>query len=168
MGETLRVREPWKLWKCLKSSSVLWICWLSWVLICFLSHVHNNVNSKSLLSARQITLRGFSGCSVIKDPLANSGDERSIPRSGRSPGEGNGNLLQYTCLENPMDRGAWQTRVHGVAKSQPQLSTHKSKKKGGLDFKRIHTCYSLRWDPSNDTLWSLPEGSTQRRLNTQL
>ena len=41
---------------------------------------------------------------------------------GRSPGGGNGNLLQYSCLENPMDRGAWQTTVHGVAKSQTQLS----------------------------------------------
>ena len=41
---------------------------------------------------------------------------------GRSPGGGNGNLLQYSCLENPMDRGAWQTAVHGVAKSQTQLS----------------------------------------------
>ena len=41
---------------------------------------------------------------------------------GRSPGGGNGNLLQYSCLENPMDRGAWQTTVHGVAKNQTQLS----------------------------------------------
>ena len=46
----------------------------------------------------------------------------SIPGSGRSPGEGNGNLLQYSCLENPMDRGAWQAKVQGVAKSQTQLS----------------------------------------------
>ena len=98
---------------------------------------------------------GFPGGTVVKNPPANAavtGDPGSVPGLGRSPEVGNGNLLQYTCLENPMDRGAWQTRVHGVAKSQPQLSTHKSKKKGGLDFKRIHTCYSLRWDPSNDTL----------------
>ena len=46
----------------------------------------------------------------------------SIPGPGRSPGEGNGNPLQYSCLENPMDRGAWQATVHGVAKSQTQLS----------------------------------------------
>ena len=45
-----------------------------------------------------------------------------IPMLGRSPGGGNGNLLQYSCLENPMDRGAWQTTVHGVAKSQTRLS----------------------------------------------
>ena len=44
-------------------------------------------------------------------------DMGSIPGSGRSPGEGNGNLLQYSCLENPMDRGAWQATVHKVAKS---------------------------------------------------
>jgi len=44
-----------------------------------------------------------------------------IPGSGRSPGEGNGNPLQYSCLENPMDRGAWQDTVHGVAKNWTQL-----------------------------------------------
>ena len=52
----------------------------------------------------------------------NVGDPGSIPRSGRSPGEGNGNLLQYSCLENPMKGGAWQVAVHGVAKSQTRLS----------------------------------------------
>ena len=46
----------------------------------------------------------------------------SIPRSGRSPGVGNGNLLQYSCLENSMDREAWKAAVHGVTKSQTQLS----------------------------------------------
>ena len=48
----------------------------------------------------------------------------SIPGWGRSPGEGNVNPLQYSCLENPMDRGAWRATAHGVAKSQTQLSTH--------------------------------------------
>ena len=52
----------------------------------------------------------------------NAGDPGSIPGSGRSPGEGNGNPLQYSCLENPMDGGAWQATVHGVAKSRTQLS----------------------------------------------
>ena len=59
--------------------------------------------------------------SVVKNPLAKAGDPRdmgSIPRSGRSLGEGNGNRFQYSCLENPMDRGAWQATVHGVAKRQ--------------------------------------------------
>ena len=52
----------------------------------------------------------------------NAGDLGSIPGLGKSPGEGNSNLLQYSCLENPMDRGAWQAKVHGVAKSQTRLS----------------------------------------------
>ena len=50
-----------------------------------------------------------------------TGDADSIPGSGRSPGEGNGNPLQYSCLENPMDRGDWQATVDGVAKSWAQL-----------------------------------------------
>ena len=57
---------------------------------------------------------------VVKNPPANAGDIRdagSIPESGRSPGGGHGNPLQYSCLENPMDRGAWQAIVHRVAKS---------------------------------------------------
>ena len=54
---------------------------------------------------------------MVKNLPANAGDADSIPGWGRSPGEGNGNLLQYSCLENSMDRGAWQITVHGVAKS---------------------------------------------------
>ena len=60
-----------------------------------------------------------------KKLLANAGDIRdvgSIPGLGRSPGEGNGKPLQYSCLENPMDRGAWWAILHGVAKSQIRLS----------------------------------------------
>ena len=56
---------------------------------------------------------GFPGGSVVKNPLGNVGDMDSIPGSGRSPGEENGNLLQYSCLGNPMDRGAWQITVYG-------------------------------------------------------
>ena len=52
----------------------------------------------------------------------NAGDLGWMPGSGRSPGGGHGNPLQYSCLENPMDRGAWQVTVHGVAKSQTRLS----------------------------------------------
>ena len=68
---------------------------------------------------------GFPGGAVVKNPPANAGDARDmglIPGSGRSPGGGNGNPLQYSCLENPMDRGAWQATIYGVAKSQKQLS----------------------------------------------
>ena len=53
---------------------------------------------------------------MVKNSPANSGDPGSIPESGRSPGEGNGNLLQYSVLENPTDRGDWWAAVHGVAK----------------------------------------------------
>ena len=63
-----------------------------------------------------ITKLGFPGSSVVKNPPANSGDAGSIPGSGRCPGEGNGNPLQYSCLGNPMDRGVWQATVHTVTK----------------------------------------------------
>ena len=59
---------------------------------------------------------GFPGGSVVKNLPANAGDMGLIPDLGISPGEGNGNPLQYSCLGNPMDRGAWQATVHGVAK----------------------------------------------------
>ena len=58
---------------------------------------------------------------VVKNLPANAGDLGSIPGLGRAPGEGNGNPLQYSCLENPMDRGAWWATVHGVAKSRTRL-----------------------------------------------
>ena len=70
---------------------------------------------------------GFPGGSVVKNLPANAGDvgdTGSIPGSRRSPGGGNSNSLQYSCLENSIDRGGWQTTVHGVAaKSQTCLST---------------------------------------------
>ena len=59
----------------------------------------------------------FPSGSEGKESACNMGDLGSIPGSGRSPGEGNGNLLQYSCLENPMDGGAWWAPIHGVAKS---------------------------------------------------
>ena len=59
---------------------------------------------------------------VVKNLPANAGDTGSIPGSGRSPGGGNGNPLQYSFLENPMDRRAWRDTVHGVAKIQTGLS----------------------------------------------
>ena len=57
--------------------------------------------------------RGFPGGSVVKNPLVNKGNANSVPESGRSPGEENGNSLQYSCLGNLMKRGAWQAIVHG-------------------------------------------------------
>ena len=73
-------------------------------------------------------IRGVNGVSqvaqAVKNPPASAGDagnRGSIPASGRSPGKGNGSPLQYSCLENPMDRGAWWATVHGVTKSWTQL-----------------------------------------------
>ena len=60
---------------------------------------------------------GFPGVSDGKESTCNAGDLGLIPELGRSPGERNGNLFQYSCLENPMDIGAWQATVHGFAKS---------------------------------------------------
>ena len=72
-------------------------------------------------------LEGFLRGSVVKNLPANSGDIGdmcSIPGWGRSPGEGNGNPFQYSCLGNPMDRGAWWTTVHGVAKRHDWGTEH--------------------------------------------
>ena len=66
--------------------------------------------------------RGFPGDSEVKASACNAGDLGSTLGLGRSPGEGNGNPLQCSCLENPMDGGAWWATVHGVAKSQTRLS----------------------------------------------
>ena len=59
---------------------------------------------------------------MVKNLPATSGDAGSIPGLGRSPGVGNGNPFQYSCLVNPMDRGAWKAEFHGVTKSQTRLS----------------------------------------------
>ena len=66
---------------------------------------------------------------TVKRLAYNAGDLGSIPGSGRSSGEGNGTPLQYSCLENPMERGAWWATVHGIAKSRTRLS----------DFTSLHT-----------------------------
>ena len=63
------------------------------------------------------TLSSFPGSAEVKASACNVGDLGSIPGSGRASGEGNGNLLQYSCLENPMDGGAWWATVHEVTKS---------------------------------------------------
>ena len=74
-----------------------------------------------------MNFRGFPGASGVKNPPANVGDAGDmglIPGSGRSSGAGHTNPLQYSCLKNSMNRGAWQATVHGVAKSQTRLSMH--------------------------------------------
>ena len=72
---------------------------------------------------------GFPGGSVVRNPPANARDVTSISGSGRSPGVANGNPLQYSCLENSLERGAWQATVHGVEKSQTQLSMAQAQRK---------------------------------------
>ena len=81
---------------------------------------------------------GFPGGSDGKASACNVGDPGSIPGPGRTPGEGNGNPLQYSCLKNSMDGGAWWATVHGIAKGQTRLSdftftfTEEEKEPGGL------------------------------------
>ena len=86
---------------------------------------------------------------MVKSLPANAGDIRylgSVPGLGRSPGEGNGYPLQYSFLGNPMNRGAWQATVHGVAKSQTVLS----------DFTSLHFCVGLRFQDKVSLLgWPL-------------
>ena len=65
---------------------------------------------------------GFPCSSLSKESACSAGDQGSIPGLGRCPGEGSGNPIQYPCLENLMDRGAWWAAVHGVAKSWARLS----------------------------------------------
>ena len=75
-----------------------------------------NLKDERILNLNIISLMA----QLVKNPPANAGDTRDmslIPGSGRCPGEGNGNSLQYSCLENSMDRGSWQNMVHGITKN---------------------------------------------------
>ena len=65
--------------------------------------------------------RDFPAGSVVRNPLANVGDAGSVPGSGRSPGVGNGNPFQHSCLDSPLDRGAWQAIVRGVTKESDTI-----------------------------------------------
>ena len=87
-------------------------------------------NSKAYIQYRlNYEYRNTHSGSNGKESTCNAGDPGSIPGSGRSLGEGNGNPLQYSCLENPMDTGGWWAAVHGVTKSRIRLS----------DFKHTYT-----------------------------
>jgi len=77
------------------------------------------------------------GGSEVKASACNVGDLGLIPGSGRSPGEGNGNPLQYSCLENPMDGGAWWATVYGLAKSRTRLSDFTSLEIPGCSTQEI-------------------------------
>ena len=87
----------------------------SLLLASYISMVHLSLTNNSILM-------DFPGSSDGKASAYNAGYLGSIPGLGRSPGEGSGNPLQYSCLEYPMDGGAWQATVHGVTKSRTQLS----------------------------------------------
>ena len=107
-----------------------------WVYICYVTHFYSYVlftmreshcNNYVLMAKDLFTFwpsAGFPGATVVKNPPAHAGDARdtgSIHGLGRSAREGNGNSLQCSCLENPMDRGAWWATIHVVTKSQTQL-----------------------------------------------
>ena len=89
-------------------------------------------------------LIGFPCSSVGKESACSAGDPGSIPRSGRSPGGGNGNPLQYSCLENPLDRGTWWATVHGVARVGHDLATKPPPK--------IHMILSIMGCQAKETL----------------
>ena len=94
----------------------------------------------SLTRASQVVL-------VVKNLPANAGDTKdtgSIPGSGRPPGEGKGNPLQYSCLENSMGRGAWQATVHGAVKSWTLLSTHYSLAQEGDEVEPAFAAHVLK------------------------
>ena len=84
-------------------------------------HKELDTTERLSLSFHRVNNEGFPGGSVVKNPPANARDLGSIPGSGRSPEEGNVNSLQYSCLENPMDRGAWLATVRGVAKESDTM-----------------------------------------------
>ena len=103
---------------------------------------------------------------MVKNPPASAGDVGLIPGSGRSPGEGNANPLQYSCLGNPMDRGAWRAITHGVIKSRTWLSMqqqHQASRRPRLAFNQclifpfVFKCHQLHPSPN----MSHPLGSPQ-------
>ena len=98
-----------------------------------------------------LSLQGFLGGSDSKELAYNTGDLGSIPGSGRSPGEGNGYPLQYSCLENSMDRGAWQPTVHGIEKSWTQLNDIQGQPLSALN----QTSASLREASVLQAKWTL-------------
>ena len=95
------------------------------VYVCIYIYTHIRIHMYTFIYNNITIYGGFPDGSVGKESTCNAedtGDLGSIPGSGRPLGEGNGNLLHYSCLENPMDRGAWWATVDGVAKSRTQLN----------------------------------------------
>ena len=105
---------------------------------------------------------GFPSGTEVKNLLANAGDARdtgSIPGSGRFPEGGNGNLFQYSCLENSTDRRAWWATVQGITKSQTQLNTHTDTDNENTAKRKCHDVnnilfYLVLKESSHEQLWS--------------
>ena len=96
---------------------MIWVC----VCVCMCIYIYIYTHTHIYIHA-YIYIYGFSCSSVCKESACSAGDPGSIPGLGKSPGEGNGDPLQYPCLENLTDRGAWWAAVHGFTKSQARLS----------------------------------------------
>ena len=107
---------------------------------------------------------GFPGGSEVKASACIVGDLGLIPGSGRSPGEGNGNPLQYSYLENPMDRGAWWATVHGVSKSRTRLSNFTFTFTFISEFSKV-TGYKINTQKSFSFLYTNNEN--QKKLRNQ-
>ena len=103
------------------------------------------------LSEKRWIPGGFPPTSVGKESAWNAGDLGPIPGLGRSPTEGNGNRLQYSCLENPMDRGAWQATVHGVSRVRHDLATQPPWRGLGARIDRIWLVG--KWEFEGDVVW---------------
>ena len=116
---------------------------------------------------------GFSEGSEVKASACNAGDLGSIPGSGRSPGEGNGNPLQYSCLENPMDGGVWWAAVYGVAQSRTrlkQLSSSSSSVHMSIPISQFippplpRMNFSLKFPDGSEFLANMSNSSHRERL----
>ena len=95
---------------------------------------HPNLPDPIEILSPVLSLLGFPGGSIGKESACNAGDLGSIPGSGRSLGEGNGYPLQYSCMENSMDRGAWRATVHGITESAVIFLNRKEGKEGKQDY----------------------------------
>ena len=122
-----------------------------------MGHLSKYLNEETESNAdNQRGFQGFPGGSVVKNSPASAGNAKNaglIPELGKSPGGGNSNPLQYSCLENPMDRGVWWATVQGVTKSQTQLSTlHQA---GGSSGEKSEHVWHSRQEfiPANLCLW---------------
>ena len=95
----------------------------TWILLKYMLLGEKSQSEKETILYDSTYVMGFLGISVSKESACSAGDTGLIPGSRRSPGEGYGNLLKYSCLENPMDRGTWWITVHRVARLECDLVT---------------------------------------------